>query len=269
MSHKALRIVSLSLFLAIIILLPAWVFGAENATITGDEVRMRTLPTATGSVLVVKSLDKGTRVEALRKTNFTDTIDEYTAPWYRIAHGVDTGYVFGRYVAPDAGVTINVMDRASEPYIVHFVNAGLRSFGATDAEIIKRLGEPVSINKYKGAGIFEDLSYHRLVYEDISFEMSGQPGGGGIWALLCTSDSYEFGGLRVGSMVADVKRLLGEPTMTNDVMIRYQYNAGGDTPDPYRKEGDIFTYYEALNAASFRIVDGRVTEIALYNDAYD
>jgi hypothetical protein len=259
----------ISFALAALFALSVPAFAAENATITGDEVRMRTLPTAKGSVFVVKSLNRETRVEVLGKTDFTDTIDEYTAPWYRVKHGKDDGYVFGRYVAPDAGVTINVMDRAAEPYIVHFVNVGLRSFGETDAEIIKRLGEPVSVKKFKGGGIFEGLSYYRLVYEGIVFEMGGLPGEGGVWALLCTSGSYEFGGLRIGSTVADVKRLLGEPTMTNEPMIRYQYSVKGDTPDPYRKEGDILTYYEVLNAASFRIVDGKVKEIALYNDSYD
>jgi hypothetical protein len=269
MESRLLKLTLVFLLFSALAALSASALAAENATISGDGVRMRTLPTATGSVFIVKSLERGMRVEALGKTDFTDTIDGHTAPWYRINHGKDDGYVFGRYVTPDEGVTISVLDRASEPYIVHFVNVGLGTFGRTDVQITKKMGKPISVEKYKGEGIFEPFSYYRLIYEGIYFEMFGQPGEGGVWALLCTSGSYAFSGLRVGSPMADVKRLLGEPTMANEPMIRYQHNTKGYAPDPYRKEGDILTYYEALNAASFRIVDGKVKEIALYNDSYD
>lgn len=72
-----------------------------NATITGDDLRIREAPSTDSRIL--GKLKKGTRVDALGATEFTDTIDGYTDYWIYIRTGKEYGYVFGRYLKTDHG----------------------------------------------------------------------------------------------------------------------------------------------------------------------
>jgi hypothetical protein len=77
MSHSISKAVLMTILLALAALvIPA--FAAENATITGDGVRIRDVPSVTGRI--VETVNKGTRVEVRGITPFSDTIDGYTAP---------------------------------------------------------------------------------------------------------------------------------------------------------------------------------------------
>jgi len=78
--------------------------AAENATITGDGLRLRERPTTDAKVL--DSMDKGTRVEVLAHTELTDSIDGFTGYWYKIIHKGTMGYVFGKYIKTDIGVYV-------------------------------------------------------------------------------------------------------------------------------------------------------------------
>ncbi|MBN2224244.1 MAG: SH3 domain-containing protein [Deltaproteobacteria bacterium] len=79
-------------------------FAAENATITGDALNIREKPTTDAKV--VGSLNKGTRIEALAHTDATDSIAGFTGYWYYIIYKGVYGYVFGKYVKIDIGVSI-------------------------------------------------------------------------------------------------------------------------------------------------------------------
>lgn len=74
--------------------------GADNATITGDGVRLRGEPGTGGAV--VASLDRGTRVEVVFRTGSVQTIDGDTYFWYFVNAGQKGGYVYGRFIAIDA-----------------------------------------------------------------------------------------------------------------------------------------------------------------------
>ena len=78
--------------------------AAENATITGDGLRLRERPTTDAEVLT--SMDKGTRVEVLAHTESTDSIDGFTGYWYKIIYKGTIGYVFGKYINTDIGVYV-------------------------------------------------------------------------------------------------------------------------------------------------------------------
>jgi hypothetical protein len=85
-----------------IFLLP--VHAIENATITGDGLRIREKPTTGAAIL--GSVNKGTRVEVLAHTDKTDSIDGFTGYWYLISHKKLVGYVFGKYINIDIGTFI-------------------------------------------------------------------------------------------------------------------------------------------------------------------
>ncbi len=76
----------------------------NNAVITGSSVRLRPAPSLNAGVIT--ELGKGTRVEILAHTSFTDSIDGFTGYWYYINWQGTRGYVFGKYIQPDAGVSI-------------------------------------------------------------------------------------------------------------------------------------------------------------------
>lgn len=78
--------------------------AAENATITGDGLRLRERPTTDAKVL--DNMDKGTRVEVLAHTESTDSIDGFTGYWYKIMYKGTIGYVFGKYISTDIGVYV-------------------------------------------------------------------------------------------------------------------------------------------------------------------
>ena len=74
----------------------------SNATITGDGVRVRGIPSTLGRD-IVSVLSKGARIEVIAKTEFVDTIDGLTAPWYRISY---MEWVFGAFVKVDEGIDV-------------------------------------------------------------------------------------------------------------------------------------------------------------------
>ena len=62
-----------------------------------DGLRLRSQPTTSGAVLA--SLARGEEVLALGKTDSSDTIDNLTAPWYRVLLSTgQIGWAFGGYV---------------------------------------------------------------------------------------------------------------------------------------------------------------------------
>jgi len=95
-----------SLAIALLLCLTGWIgaIAAENATITGDALRIREKPTTNAAV--VGTLNKGARVEVLAHTDATDSIDGFTGYWYYIAYRGTYGYVFGKYVKTDTGMSV-------------------------------------------------------------------------------------------------------------------------------------------------------------------
>ena len=85
----------------------------DNATITGDGLRVRDLPNTKANILA--NLDKGTRVEVMYHTNSTDSIDGFTGYWYYIGYKSIFGYVFGKYISVDSGVFIPSETDAGTP----------------------------------------------------------------------------------------------------------------------------------------------------------
>ncbi len=73
--------------------------AAENATITGDGVRMRWEANTASDVII--SLNKGTRVEVVSRSGIAETIGGDFAYWYYINYGDQSGFVFGRFIAID------------------------------------------------------------------------------------------------------------------------------------------------------------------------
>ncbi len=79
-------------------------YAIKNAVITGSAVRLRPAPTINAGVIT--ELGKGTRVEIMAHTDFTDTLDGFTGYWYYVNYRGTYGYVFGKYIEPDPGVSI-------------------------------------------------------------------------------------------------------------------------------------------------------------------
>lgn len=78
--------------------------AGNNAVITGSSVRLRPAPSINTGVL--RELGAGTRVEILAHTDFTDSLDGFTGYWFYINYRGIYGYVFGKYIRPDVGVSI-------------------------------------------------------------------------------------------------------------------------------------------------------------------
>jgi hypothetical protein len=79
-------------------------YAIKNAVITGSSVRLRQAPSINTGVLA--ELGKRTRVEIMAHTDFTDSLDGFTGYWYYINYRGVYGYVFGKYIQPDPGVSI-------------------------------------------------------------------------------------------------------------------------------------------------------------------
>jgi hypothetical protein len=107
MSREPLRVVIIPLILAALVTLSAPAFAAENATITGDDVRLRAMPSTSGAIVQV--FKKGARVEVVSKTDFTDTIDGNAAPWYEATGGGKTGFVYGKFIELDSGMAVEAV----------------------------------------------------------------------------------------------------------------------------------------------------------------
>ena len=76
--------------------------AADNATITGNGVRLREEPSTAAAV--VTSLNEGSRVEIVFRTGTVQTIDGSSSYWYFVNSGDSGGYVFGRFIAIDPAV---------------------------------------------------------------------------------------------------------------------------------------------------------------------
>jgi hypothetical protein len=221
MESRLLRITFVFQLLAALFALSAPAIAAENATITGDKVNVRVQPAVWEKTW--GTLDKGTRVEAVYVSDFTDTVDGYTAPWYYIECGDgllsygNSGFVFGRYIALGPGATVPPLTRNICQYvdpIERFIQRGLHSLGINEADITNKLGRPVSVTEYKSEMKYSPLGYvfeRRLTYKDIVIEIRRETktGPDDIHRLSITTGAYECNGLKVGSTVADVERVLG------------------------------------------------------------
>lgn len=225
------------LWLLLTISIPA--YSADNATITGDGVRMRGKPSLSGEILT--SLNKGTRVEVIGKTDFTETIGGHTAPWYEISHGDITGFVFGAFVSMDTGGTTGGEER-----ILRFIKGGLERFGKTESDVLKKLGDPISSTSKEVESVYWPGKFdiqHQLNYEGVFIGIHEYAGGKKlIYMVTVTTASYEFDGLKVGSSISDVRRLLGEEKLVDGNKLIYHDYAG---------------YY----MVTFTIFGGAVTEI--------
>jgi hypothetical protein len=226
--------------------------AADNATITGDSVRVRTQPSVWEDVR--GTLNKGARVEVISRTDFTDTIDGVSAPWYGIDYGEYGGFVFGRYVKLDPGATVLPLptndiygDRVSR-----FIVRGLYRFGKGTPDVIKTLGQPTSRVHEKASGLIvgvETLTYNGLVIG--AREIEG--GKTFVYTVECTNPAYDFNGVKVGSTFWDMQRVLGPPV------------------EPYTPGDETITYYNVtgLDWVTFTMRGETITGIAFYSAMAD
>jgi len=200
----------------------------DNAVITGDGVRVRTQPSVFSDMR--GTLDRGARVQVISRTDFTDTIDGVSAPWYGIDYGRYGGYVFGRYVTLDPGVvplplpTTDIYgDRVSR-----FIVRGLHMFGRSEQDVVKTLGRPAGRVHETSTGLItgvNTLTYNGLVIGVWEVE----DGKTFVYTGDCTTPAYEFDTVKVGSTFWDIQRVLGPPTepyAAGDETITY-YNISG------------------------------------------
>jgi hypothetical protein len=233
----------------ILVALSAPAYPADNATITGDGVRMRNQPSTSWTITEV--LPAGTRVEVVSRTNFTETIDGHTAVWYEVRHGDFGGYVFGRFVELDRGLTVPIDDSRSafsDP-VYRFADHGVHRFGMFEADVLAHLGQPIS--RTKKAGLSEGDIDHILTYDGLVIKIyEYATGGRRVYEVSYTTDAYAVDGIKVGSPRSDVESLLGKP---------------------HEEKGDTISYWErnAYLSTSFRIRDGKVVEITCFSDYYD
>jgi hypothetical protein len=101
---KSKRYAALLLAVLICLAFAAEALAKNNAVITGSGVRLRPSPTINAGV--IRELGAGTRVEILAHTDFTDSLDGFTGYWYYIVNQGIYGYVYGKYIQPDMGVSI-------------------------------------------------------------------------------------------------------------------------------------------------------------------
>jgi hypothetical protein len=199
--------------------------AADNAVITGDSVRVRTQPSVFEDVR--GTLNKGERVEVISRTDFTDTIDGVSAPWYGIVYGQYGGFVFGRYVTVDPGATVLPLpttdiygDRVSR-----FIVRGLHKFGRSEQDVAKTLGKPISRVHEKATGLITGIS--TLTYNGLIIGFWEVEDGKTIAYMVdCAARAYEFDTIKVGSTLWDVQRVLGPP------------------PQPYAAGDETITYYD-------------------------
>jgi hypothetical protein len=247
MSGKRLKIAVLPAFLLVFFVLPATGYGTDNATITGDGVRLRAFPSANEGI--VMEFKNGTRVEALSQSDFTDTIDGCTARWYCVQYeeGYRTalGFVFGCYVAVDRGVTVPPLlgGTGYDYMIMYFVWEGITAFGDDRAAVINNLGRPISETtesyEYEGKIYKHLLTYDGLVVETLEDVIWL----GCVASVTVTNGAYNFCGLKVGSPVSDLERIFGP---------RYKFSYSEDSVGY-----GVGSYY----FVSFKVKDDKITQI--------
>jgi hypothetical protein len=195
----------------------------NNATITGDGVRARNVPSTLAGI--VETFSKGTRIEVVGETDFTDTIDGYSAHWYKVSWykvslGMHFGFVFGQYIVPDAGANVPVLSMGKDLDLMNaFIIRGHDALGDTKSEVLKKLGPPLSETKKKNKCAMpgEESFYYTLTYKDVLFRGYGlEESDFPIYSVTYTTSAYNFLGLKVGSSVSDVERLLGKGQRYSD-----------------------------------------------------
>lgn len=252
MFKGVVRISLVSLLAGLFVSVGGLAYPADNAVITGDSVRVRTQPSVREDVR--GTLDKGARVQVISRTDFSDTIDGYAAPWYEIAYGDYGGFVFGRYVKLDPGVSVPALgpgELYADP-ISRFIMDGLYNFGKGMPDVIKTLGQPISRVHEKAEGLIvgvDTLTYNGLVISTREIE-SGRTF---VYMVTCTTPAYAFDTLRVGSAFSDIERVLGPPQ------------------EPYSPGDESISYYNVsgFEWVTFMLKNGVVTEIAFYASMAD
>jgi hypothetical protein len=78
--------------------------AGENASVSGDGVRIREAPGTSGTI--IGSVNKGTRLAVTARASLTETIDGHLDFWYAVLYQGKKGYIFGRFLALDAGAVI-------------------------------------------------------------------------------------------------------------------------------------------------------------------
>jgi hypothetical protein len=248
--RKSIRLILVAIIM-VLVLSSFYAYPAENATITGDGVRVRDIPSV-WSAHISSVLDKGARVELVAKTEFIDTIDGRSAPWYDIRA---TGWVFGGFVAVDEGISIPLVSFTSEDRLLKtvFVLNGYNAFGVRKSEIKKNLGKPLSEITKKGTcaeSYGMEYSYYTLVYKDVIFRGWNWNEGDDLYSVTYTTDAYDFYGLEVGCSVADVERVLGPGN-------RYTY---ADGVDGLSYSGEKYEFV-GWNGVDFKLRDEKITAI--------
>jgi hypothetical protein len=247
MFRGAAKISAVSLLVGLFISVGGAVFAADNAVITGDSVRVRTQPSVWEDIR--GTLNKGARVQVISRTDFTDTIDGYAAPWYGISYGEYGGFVFGRYVKLDSGF-VPLPLPTNDIYgdrVSRYIARGLYNFGKSEPDVIKTLGQPASRVHEKAGGLIvgvSTLTYTGLVISTREIE-SGKTF---VYTVDCTTPAYEFNGLKIGSTLWDIQRVLGPPTQ------------------PYAAGDETITYYNVsgFEWVTFTMRNDAVSEIAFY-----
>lgn len=98
------RSLTVLLTLGILVLGAALLAAVENATVSGDGVRIREAPGTSGKI--VGSVNKATRLEVTGRSPVTETIDGHLDSWYAVIFQGKPGYVFGRFLTLDAGAVV-------------------------------------------------------------------------------------------------------------------------------------------------------------------
>jgi hypothetical protein len=223
------------------------VFGADNATITGDGVRVRTQPSVWQDVR--GTLDKGARVQVISRTDYSDTIDGHAAPWYEIVYGDYGGFVFGRYVKLDPGVSVPPLakdDLYGDP-VSRFIMHGLYRFGKGEPDVVKTLGKPVSRAHEKAGGLI--IGVTTLTYDGLVIGIrETEDRRTFVYTIVCKTPAYEFETLRVGSSLSDVRGLLGPPQGPGTETVTY-YDVSGFHWVTFTLQGGTVVgidFYEAM-----------------------
>jgi hypothetical protein len=134
--------------------------------------------------------------------------------------------------------------------MVRFFEEGVHSFGSTRSEIVGRLGQPISETKSEGfneGDFFYEIAYDGIIiltYKDKS-------GGFTVCEVTCTTDAYDFDGVKVGCSVTDLHRIFGDQV----------YRPSRDA------EGVDYISYSAGNYPyiNFKIERERVIEIGFWS----
>jgi hypothetical protein len=251
MNRRILRIVLVTATLAALVALSFPAYPAENATIMGDGVNVRNAPSRFAEI--DHHVSKEARVEVIAKTDYTDTIQGHTAPWYKLQYPMYNLplFVFGAYVELDAGVEVPTISLKSGngDVATAFILEGLYAFGKHKSDVKKKLGEPISETKERGKSIPGGEEYefylYTLVYDGVVIRDYESAGGEWIYEVSYTGEKYDIRGVRVGSSVADMERFLGSA---------------------FKDSGDVVPYYYHFH---WKTDGGRITEITFTFSAGD